>query len=60
MPITPPPIASYAMIYKRSVKWLGIADPNHPEGDTIAPNAPYTDQMVKTQICQSDHETCAT
>ncbi len=56
MPFTAPPLASYEYCFRRLVKFLGIAAPNDPTGDTIISTAPYTADMIKKQICQSDYE----
>jgi hypothetical protein len=56
MPITAPPTADYSFIFRRVAKFLGIANPNDPEGDTVLETAPYTQDMVKQQIIQSEYE----
>lgn len=59
MAITPHPRADYAFLFRRIATFLGIADPNSPEGDQIQDGAPFTGSMVKNQIVQSDVETCS-
>lgn len=39
-----------------TVKFLGIADGNFPEGGTVAAGAPYTLEQVKKLIFQADYE----
>ena len=51
--------ASYDFVLKRVIRWLGIADPNYPEGNVVAPTAPYTTAMIRQQIIQSDLEVAA-
>lgn len=41
-----------------TVKLLGIADANHPEGGSVAAGAPYTLAQIKKLIFQSDYEIC--
>lgn len=53
------PVANYTFIFRRVVRWLGIADANYPEGDEIASTAPYTETMIRQQIIQSDLEVAA-
>lgn len=59
MPTPTADLANYQFIFRRVVKFAGIADPNSPEGDSIIPTAPYTADMVKKQIVQADYEVCA-
>lgn len=51
--------ADYNFVLKRVIRWLGIADPNYPEGNVVAPTAPYTVSMIRQQILQSDLEVAA-
>jgi hypothetical protein len=59
MPFTPPLTADYDLLIRRLTVFLGAADPNYPEGDTVNPNSPYTKAMLQNQLIQSDYEICA-
>lgn len=59
MAITSHPAANYQFCFRRVVKFIGAADPNSPEGDAVMAPSPYTPQMIKSQICQSDVEIAA-
>jgi hypothetical protein len=39
-----------------AVKWLGVADPNFPEGGTVAGGSPYTLTQIKKLIFSCDYE----
>ena len=39
-----------------TVKWLGIADSNYPEGTVVAAGSPYTEKQIKTLLFQNDYE----
>lgn len=52
-------VADYQFVLRRVIRWLGIADPNYPEGTNIATTAPYTITMIRQQIIQSDLEVAA-
>jgi hypothetical protein len=55
----PPLVANYAYLFRRLTKFAGVADPNDPEGNAVAPNAPFTLQMLRSQLVQSDYEVSA-
>ncbi len=47
MPVTEPPKADYAYVFRRLTKYLGAADPNAPSGDAVNPHSPYTADILK-------------
>lgn len=55
---TPHPVSSFDFCFRRVVKFLGVSDPNYPEGTQVMATSPYTLDQIRKQICQSDVETC--
>ncbi len=58
MPTLPVKRADFDFIFRRLVKFLGIAHPNSTEGDQIASGSLYTKDLLTKQIIQSDREVC--
>ena len=59
MSVTAHPKSEYQFCFRRIAKFLGVASPNSTEGDAVIATSPYTADLIKKQICQSDTEICA-
>lgn len=57
---TPHPVSVYAFCFRRVNRYLGSADVvASAEGDAVLSSSPYTLDLLKKQICQSDVEVCS-
>ena len=54
----PIPTANFTEVFRFLTKFLGVADPNYPEGDEVIRTSPYTKKFLQKRLVQADLEVC--
>lgn len=58
MAITPPGQADITRVMTRTIRALGLTDPNSPDSDTVIPGSPFTRNNIRDAVLQADNDYC--